>query len=71
MRSSLTGLFALAALLVPSAANAAMQVRCSWEGGVRVAITVEGDATAWRYHRWYAWQLLRHSGYEIGGLVTA
>ena len=53
MRSSLTGLFALAALLVPSAANAAMQVRCSWEGGVRVAITVEGDATAWRYHRWY------------------
>jgi hypothetical protein len=51
MRSSLTGLFALAALLVPSGANAAMQVRCNWEGGARVAITVEGDATAWRYHR--------------------
>ena len=53
MRPALTGLFALSALLVPSGAKAAMQVLCSWEGRMPVAITVEGDATAWRYYRYY------------------
>ena len=49
MRSALIGLLALASLLVPSAAQAAMQLRCNWEGRMPVAITVEGDAAAWRY----------------------
>jgi hypothetical protein len=53
MRSALTGLFALGALLVPSGAEAALQVRCSWEGRMPVAITVEGDAAALRYSRYY------------------
>lgn len=46
MRSALTGLFALSAILAPSMANAAVQVHCNWEGEVPVAITVEGDAAA-------------------------
>jgi hypothetical protein len=49
MRSALTGLFALSALLVPSIANAAAEVHCNWEGQVPVAITVEGDAADFRY----------------------
>jgi hypothetical protein len=53
MRSALTGLFALAALLVPSDAKAALQVLCRWEGRMPVAITVEGDAAALRYYRYY------------------
>jgi hypothetical protein len=53
MKSALTGLIALAALVVPSGANAALQFLCSWEGGSRVAITVEADAGALRYHRYY------------------
>jgi hypothetical protein len=53
MRSALTGLFALAALLIPSGANAAMQFLCTLEGGAPVAITVEGDADALRYDRYY------------------
>jgi hypothetical protein len=40
----------LAALLVPSGANAALQFRCNWEGRMPVAITVEGDATALRHY---------------------
>jgi hypothetical protein len=54
MRSALTGLFALAAILVPSGAKAALQVLCSWEGRMPVAITVEGDAAALRYSRYYS-----------------
>jgi hypothetical protein len=61
MRSALTGLLALAALLAPSGAKAAQQILCSWEGRSRVAITVEGDAAAWRYHRYYG----RASYYDI------
>ena len=53
MRSALTGLLALGALLVPSGAEAALQVRCSWEGRMPVAITVEGDAAALRYARYH------------------
>ncbi len=53
MRSALTGLLALAALLMPSGAKAAMQINCSWEGRTPVAITVEGDASAWRYYHRY------------------
>jgi len=53
MRSALIGLSALAALQVPSSANAAMQVLCSWEGRSPVTITVEGDAAALRYYRYY------------------
>jgi hypothetical protein len=52
MRSSLTGLFAAAALLMPSDAKAAMQILCSWEGRSPLAITVEGDATDLRYHHY-------------------
>jgi hypothetical protein len=52
MRSALTGLFALAALLMPSVAQAAMMLLCSWEGRAPVAITVDADAaTALRYDR--------------------
>ena len=61
MRSALSGLVALAALLVPSGANAAMQVRCNWEGRMPVAITVEGDASDWRYQRYYG----RGSYYDV------
>ena len=61
MRPSLIGLLALASLIVPSAAQAAMQLRCSWEGRMPVALTVEGDAAAWRYHRYYG----RGSYYDI------
>ena len=50
MRSALTGLFALAALLAPSDANAALLFLCRWEGGAPVAITVEADATALLYY---------------------
>jgi hypothetical protein len=54
MRTALTGLFALAPLLlVPSGANAALQFRCNWEG-TPVAITVEGDASALRYSPYHA-----------------
>ena len=53
MRSALTGLFALAALLVPSGAEAALQILCSWEGRMPVAITVEGDAAAVRHYGYY------------------
>jgi len=49
MRSALAGLFALAALLVASMAQAAVEVHCNWEGEVPVAITVEGDAAGFRY----------------------
>jgi hypothetical protein len=49
MRSARAGLFVLSALLVPSIANAAAEVRCNWEGQVPVAITVEGDAADFRY----------------------
>lgn len=56
MRPALTGLFALGVLLVSSGAEAAMQFRCSWEGRMPVAITVEGDANA-----------LRYSPYDVGG----
>ena len=52
MRQALTGLFALGVLIVPSGAEAAMQFRCSWEGRMPVAITVEGDANALRYSRY-------------------
>ena len=38
---------------MPAGAEAAQQVLCSWEGGSRVAITVEGDAAAFRYYRYY------------------
>ena len=48
MRSALIGLLALVSVLVPSVAQTAMQLRCSWEGRMPVAITVEGDAAAWR-----------------------
>jgi len=48
MRSALTGLFALTAILVPSIANAAVEVHCNWEGEVPVAITVEGDDAGFR-----------------------
>jgi hypothetical protein len=53
MRSALFGLIGLSALLVTSSAMAAVQVLCRWEGGPLVAITVEGEATAftdYRYH---------------------
>jgi hypothetical protein len=53
MRSTLAALFALAVLFVPSGAEAAQQVLCSWEGGMPVAITVEGDAADLRYYRHY------------------
>jgi len=54
MRSALTGLFGLTALLlVPSGANAAMQFRCNWEGRP-VAITVESDAGDLLYSQHYA-----------------
>jgi hypothetical protein len=53
MRSALTGLFALGAFLVPSGAEAALQVRCNLEGGTPVAITVEGDVNALRYSNYH------------------
>lgn len=53
MRSAFTGLFALGALLVPSGAEAALQIRCSWEGRMPVAITVEGDTPPFLYSGYY------------------
>jgi len=53
MRSLLTGLIALAALLVSPGAKAAQQILCGSEGGPTFAITVEGDASAFRYQRYY------------------
>ena len=53
MRSVLTGLFALVALLVPSYASAALQVLCNSQSGLPVAITVEGDARDLHYYRYY------------------
>ena len=52
MKSALTGLIALAALLVSPSAKAAQQVLCNSEGST-FAITVEGDASAFRYQRYY------------------
>jgi hypothetical protein len=46
MRSVLAGLFALTMFLDLPSAKAAMQVSCNWEGRIPVAITVEGDASA-------------------------
>jgi hypothetical protein len=48
MRSGFAGTLALTALLMPTGANAAMQVNCVWEGRTPVAITVEGDGAFWR-----------------------
>ena len=53
MRPALTGLFALGVLLVPSGAEAALQIRCSWEGRMPVAITVEDDNTPFGYPRYF------------------
>jgi len=53
MRSALTGLFALTALLVPFDAKAAMQVLCRWEGRMPVAISVEADASDFDDYRTY------------------
>ena len=47
MRPALAGLFALTTVLgLAPEANAAMQVRCNWEGRIPVAITVEADVDA-------------------------
>jgi len=53
MRSALYGLLGLPALLLSSTAQAAVQVVCHWEGGPLVAITVEGEATAFSHYRYY------------------
>jgi hypothetical protein len=52
MRAALIGLLGLSALLVSSGANAAVQVLCRWEGRSLVAITIEGDVSAFNHH-WY------------------
>lgn len=46
MRAALAGLFVLTMVFAVPSANAAMQVSCNWEGKIPVAITVEGDASA-------------------------
>jgi hypothetical protein len=53
MKSALIGLFGLSALLISSGANAAVQVLCHWDGGPLVAITVEGEVTAFSHYRYY------------------
>lgn len=53
MRSALFGLLGLSALLLSSSAQAAVRVVCHWEGGPLVAITVEGEASAFRHYRYY------------------
>jgi hypothetical protein len=53
MRSALIGLLGISALLVSSGARAAVQVLCHWEGGPLVAITVEGEVTAFGSYRYY------------------
>ena len=46
MRPAHAGLLALTLFLDLPSANAAMQVLCNWDGRLPVAITVEGDASA-------------------------
>ena len=54
MKSALTGLVTLTAILLgPSVANAAMEFRCNWEGRP-VAITVDSDAGDLLYSQHYA-----------------
>jgi hypothetical protein len=53
MRAALFGLLGLSALVISSGANAAVQVLCRWEGQSLVAITVEGDVSAFSEYRYY------------------
>ena len=53
MRSAFVGLCGLSALLLSQSASAAVKVLCHWEGGPLVAITVEGEATAFSYYRYH------------------
>ena len=63
MRVLPAGLFVLTMVFAVPPANAAMQVSCNWEGSIPVAITVEGDASA--FYSFSLFRSLNQAYYEI------